>query len=1542
MELPPTPPAPPVTSPPPASAKPRRRWRFLAGFLIFLGGLVGLLAIVVLGAGIWARTDGGRAWILAKLLGLVGPVNGTLTAASLETDLYSRAVVRDITLADSAGATIGHVDSLGVTYRLGGLPGRILLVPTVRIEGLDLTLTQSSAGLDIATLWDDGSPPSGKPWTGVGIDLVFPDVAITDANVRYRQLDDAGTVVGEYGFDAGALVAAVELRGPAVLVRGLELDAPTTLPALGPLSLGSDMRWDPSTLWFERLDAGVGANTTTLAGGIGRLDGEATLGVQIVTLHVDTDSLAPLLGGGALPVTGVFDATGGVAGLLRAPTALLELRTPGGTAHASAALDMRGPRAVWSGSLALDAVALHTFLRDVPAPLVLGGALSVEGRGFGWPDDLDADATYALTSPALPGVDLRAGETLIARGTAHLAKGVVDIPDVRLDGPGMGVAGAATVRILDTSGDARLDTVVLDLARLDRFGAPGGRGRVTFAGTSRFGWAERTGFSAVGDLRGREVGWAEIADAGTVAGPVKATWTPDRGVSVVASLSLEAISSRAAAGYAATSGTVDGTVVIATGGGLSVDAAATIAGVAGPDVTLDSIGVAGSVSRSSAGRLDGSAELVTGPLVAAGIVSDRGVGHVGLSGEVATVKLDLWDGERTVVGVDGEADIGARSARARRLVLSPDPDVTFVGEGVQSGRLVDGGVADVKLRLVADTSVISASGHVRRDGPVNLTVEARDARLDWLAAIWPARFAGYAGRVDLRASMEGRADEPTLYVDVAAVGLTIPDAVTALDLDVQAEGADDRLQVEGLIRSGADALARVTGDLPFSLDLDAPGLVTSEEIDLTILLPAVDSARWNAVLPSVALPVFRGSAELSVSGPVLDPRLKLVAAVSAPGGQRSEWVHVDLDGETADGLFQLRAVVRERLERRAEVDGTIALHIRDVVRSVLGEGPKVDLAEPGTWVGALELDVVPLRLPVQALSTFVAIPATLLGDLSGGLHVSGQARAPRLEGALFLSGGRLGDLPLSPALVSLLPAEGGYQVDANLGFGGPSAATVTGFIPFAPTVVTDLSAELKRPGLSLTFSAADVPLKAVGAAWPTLTAYAGTLGAAGTLTGSLADPVPDITFGLADGDFALDVTGVRYRDAAFTGSLGKDELRVEGLTVRTARTGALATKTRATDRAAEGRVTGAVTAHRVGNRAVFDSEIVFDRAWIVDLPNQVLRTDGQLRLSERDEKFRVVGKLSVVEGQLVVPERFFSGARDLQLDSDIRVIRAGAEPGSEEAVLEEERAAAAEEPLMPTWLDLEVAVDLERNVFLDASLPLEQRLGETLKSFSSIEVSNTQLDGTLLVAVRNGDLSLVGQILPLRGTASVFSVPFELAGETISFTGYDYTEPVLDLEAVHETAEYGSISTHITGTPSSLAIDFSSDNPDLAQEDLLAVLLLGRPPSEMDAGEGEAAGDLIGAALSTFANSVVQNQFTASRAFDVLEVDVTGSVRAGRRVPGTDNMFLLGEYNWNADPIEENIGEVTLEVRLGRAWQFDFTTGTSGISSVGLTRKWRF
>ena len=184
-------------------------------------------------------------------------------------------------------------------------------------------------------------------------------------------------------------------------------------------------------------------------------------------------------------------------------------------------------------------------------------------------------------------------------------------------------------------------------------------------------------------------------------------------------------------------------------------------------------------------------------------------------------------------------------------------------------------------------------------------------------------------------------------------------------------------------------------------------------------------------------------------------------------------------------------------------------------------------------------------------------------------------------------------------------------------------------------------------------------------------------------------------------------------------------------------------------------------------------------------------------------------------------------------------------------------------------------------------------------------------------------------------------MPFQLAGETISFTGRDYTDPVLDLVATHDSGEFGNIITKITGTPSALQLAFSSDNPALAQDDLLSVLLFGRPASELDAADGSGATGLLTSVLTSSALALAKSQVggAAARGFDVFEVGGT-SLEIGRRFG--QNVFVLAKYDWMSLNEKENAVEVTVELRVGRHWQFDLTSGSAAISSVGLSRKWRF
>jgi hypothetical protein len=1535
----------------PGAGRSRPGWgrRILRVLGLGLGGLGLLLFVATVGALIWARSAAGNRVLRDQLLGLLAPPHGTLTADGLETDLFSYLTLTDVVLADESGTVVGRVDTLSATFRLGGLPGKLLLVPTVRVDGIDLTLTDTGDGLDIAHVWDSGGPPSTTPYRGLPVDIVFSDIAITGARVHYRRPPgtgappDGGTASAgpsapsapsaptEWGLDDATITGAVALRGNRVAWTGLTIHAAGTTPALGPLALAADGQWDPTRLWFDGVDLSLGANGATLHGGLGRLDGDATVGIAVDHLHADAPSLTPLFGA-ALPITGAFDATGSVSGRLRAPSAVLDIVTPDGTLTANAGADLHATPATWTATLVPKALGLSSFVTALAdTPTTVSGTVSVDGAGFGWPDDLAATARFALTAPRVGPLT-----NLSAQGNATLADGVVEAPAFTAAADGAALSGGATVRILDESASARVGRVSLDLATLDHFGAPGGHGVVVFDGRVVAGWSAGTRIDADGAVAGSNVGWGDTLRAGAVRGPMQARWSKVDGVWAHGAFGLDTL---ALAPVGAVGARVDGTVTVATGGNVHVEGTGTLTGTTAPQVVADTMDFTGRFDRAGTGRMEADATVTLGRSVLLdGVVSDRGAADVHLRGDTGALTLDLFDGERRVVGVDGEVDLPQRAFRARRLSLAPTPAREWIGEGVQTVRLVDGGVEGLRLRLASGGTLVSAEGAGRRHGMLDLTVRVRDLRLGWLAELFPKKFAGYEGLVTMQASAEGHASHPQLLVDLSAADLVVPGAVRRVDVDLQAVGGDRKLQLQGAIATGGHALASLEGTLPFSLAVDDPGLITTGDLDLHLVLPPSPSSTWNTILPGSPLPELRASADISLTGAVLDPALGVVASVAAPLGQRGEWVRMDLDGTTTDRLFSLHMVGWERLERRAAIDGTVALHLDAFAKNLLAHGPAFDVHDPGAWAGAVALDVVPLRLPIQALSTFLPVPQDLVGDLSGGLHVSGTARAPRVEGALFLANGHMGGAPLSPALVSVVPAERGYHVDASLGFGAGGALSLTGFVPFDPTVDGDIHAELARDGLALDLSANDLPLAVVDGVWPPLEASAGMLRVNGHITGSLLDPVPDIHFGLDDGDFVLATTGVHYSHATVSGQLTHDSVVLDSLSVHTARQLAddalvdILGESGAADGVGAGTISGSMTARREGDHPVFTGALTVRRAWIFDLPDRVLRTDGVLTLANEQGKLRVTGTVSVVTGQFNIPERFFSAGGDLALDADVHVVHGPPKPTDVIATR-----APAGTPF-PDWIDLDVKVALARNLFLEAAVPMEQTLPDVLSTLSTLQVQS-QLDGTVTASIHEGELSLVGEVVPIRGTAQLLGKQFELRGDSISFTGRDYADPVLNLDAVHTTTEYGNINARITGTPSAIAIAFTADDPRLAPEDVFAVLLVGSPTSEIGQGESSGPADQIVALLSAY---VYEHTATAgAAAFDIFEFDATGSLRAGHRLG--DKVFLLLGYNWVVDPAHpKNPVEATLEVQIDRHWQFDVTSGTAGITTIGLNRRWRF
>lgn len=1496
-----------------------RRWFVrvaLAGVFATLA-----LAVAVVAFGAWLRTPDGGAWLLGQLLGLADPPKGDLVVGSLETDLFSGATLRDVSLRDETGRELLAADSVSATWRLGGLPGKLVRVPTVRVAGLRGDVAVTDAGLDLAALWDTGAPaePSG-PWTGLGIDLIVDDLLVEAPHL--------GVTVGaeRYALDDARLAGALSIRGRKVAVTGLSLDAARAAPDLGPIALRGDAWWDGRNAGVEGLTLRAGPQSLAASATLGRLDGDAPIvGLRVSALHLEPDAQP-----WDIPVNGPLDGTLSVDGLVAAPAIVLDAATPGGRVNVVGAVDLRPARPTWSATLQTEDLVVDAVLPDVPADTRVHGIVGVTGMGFGWPDDLDATVTLDA------GADTVAGQgPMHATGRVALSKGVATVADLVVDVPGGRVTLDGEVDVTGARATARVGSARVDLAELAQWGVPGLVGEVVFRGVVEAGWGEETTASAVGDIVGGGVGYGDDVTVTTVAGPVTATWGPGGGT-LVASLDLGRL---IAGANTVASARLDLDARASPAGDLAAAGTLTANELLAEPAALASVEALYDVTLGADGAMGGQIGFTTGAVRADVVTGDRAVGTVTLAGKVVGLDATLSDGGRKVIDAEVAWDLDRSALSGTRLLFAPTVARAWTADRPFTARVVPGGVDDVAVALSSGDARVEVRGGWRPDAVGALSATVERFPLDWLAELRPEEFAGWSGVADARLAVEGDPNRPVLLAEAAVTRLVVPGALRGLDARLVAEGEGEELRVTGELGPADAAFARIGGTLPVRLDPTSPALLTGDPLDVSLLLLPGSLRRLAAPLDGVDLPPWRASGELRVTGTLLDPDVAVIGNAEVPAGEEGDHLRIELDAEVVGDRLRTHVLVRERMERRAEVVGGADVQLAAVARGILGEGPEVDVGNPAAWVGDLDVRVLPLQLPVEVLAAFAGVDGDLRGFLTGGLLVQGPVGAPRVQGGLQLTEGCIGGLLVPRSLFAVVPGEGGYAVDADFGFaeppGGPrpcrggvvgavveetGGLRVSGFVPFDPDLDVALDDQLRLPGLALQVGGAGLPLAVVAAVLPDVRDAGGLLTVEGAVAGSLADPRPDLLVRLRDGRFALGATGVTYEDLTFDLSIDEKAARLDNLLVHTVV---------GEGPAAKGTVTGELTVKRAGN---VDGQLVFDKTWLLNRPDEVLRLrGGDLTFDGKLDALRVRGVVVVSEGRLELGERFFWEASDLQLPPDVVVHRAG---GADAAVV----SAAVDEGLpIPEWLRLSLQVKLERNAHLVATMPMEDLLGEGLAAFTNLGV-DTQLDGDLVIGATDGELSLVGEVLPVRGQATLFGRTFDVREGTIAFTGLDYERPVLDVRAVYDAGQYGEVEAHITGTPDAPGLTLTAaDYP--SPDDALAIVITGMPASELGGSESS-QGQLVGQLLQSLAFSTAKEAGSAIQ-LDLFEIE-SGGWRAGKRIGS--RVFVVIERDWDADDREDSAYTVTVEAQLGVLGDARavFEAGSAGESAASIRWRRRF
>jgi autotransporter translocation and assembly factor TamB len=436
---------------------------------------------------------------------------------------------------------------------------------------------------------------------------------------------------------------------------------------------------------------------------------------------------------------------------------------------------------------------------------------------------------------------------------------------------------------------------------------------------------------------------------------------------------------------------------------------------------------------------------------------------------------------------------------------------------------------------------------------------------------------------------------------------------------------------------------------------------------------------------------------------------------------------------------------------------------------------------------------------------------------------------------------------------------------------------------------------------------------------------AGRVVLAGKVSGSINAPVGDLTMSAKDASFRLQTTDVAYDQVRFNFVLSPDSIRLEQLHLRTSAPGENPNK------GIQGTIDGAVQAQITGTElGRWSGQLSLHRPLISGGDRLVRLSTGQIAFSGTPPDVNVTGALQIEEAKIHLDDRFFRGPVGTTTPSWLHVHRTHSVAQAE--------APAPPPKGIPDWLQLKMGLDLGGNTFLRAQLPLSSSLGSLLGPFAAISL-DTQADGQLDIEVDDGALSITGQVLPVRGTTVIFGKAFQVEDDsTISFTGRDYASPVLALHATYDTRSYGMVEANITGVPEALRVALSStDYP--SQDDVVSLLLVGKPASEMSSGEGASEG-AASAALSMLLTTVGQTlgregEKTAAMiiAPDLLVVG-NQTARVGKRIG--KRLFVEVDLDQTADDQTASYLVLTLEYALGGPWGAEFMHGTAGEDALQL------
>lgn len=859
------------------------------------------------------------------------------------------------------------------------------------------------------------------------------------------------------------------------------------------------------------------------------------------------------------------------------------------------------------------------------------------------------------------------------------------------------------------------------------------------------------------------------------------------------------------------------------------------------------------------------------PLHIGGWPGPGGTVDAALTGSEVTFEAHL-----DMLVASGTADLNTGQALVPDLTLRPVEGWTWKNTQPIALRLVEGGIDDVTLDLVAgEGELIAVNGTIgpRLDADMTLRgIALRTARelLPDVLADLPA----VEGDVAFDGTITGDASAPvltgTVRVDDAKIeGLTRPvDVEGTVRTDPGAGHADLGLSVDG------EPVGTVTAIVPITLDPQGAGLVADGalEAQVDVRPPSLDTLLAlvePSLMPELVAELIEGEGwvEIRVAGTPLAPEATITGEVLG-----------DVEGwrgparATIGGAFTTERVdVRVDLAEDQRPVGSITVGgttgVSDVLEWALADGPSPELDSLATWVGDMEVAVSLKDAPIPDISqALFDIPMEIRGqiDAEGGARVVGNVLTP--YGTVSVHELSVGETSMGHIGAELVAGPTGYDASATLAFAPYPDANGTLLpsglrIDASSPVVFDLHRDPVDWGhapMSVVIGGPGVPIGALRALDPGIREGIGFVTVDGTVSGSPLHPEPDVIlegeglsleyvpFGLLVDEIQLvavaDADGVTVQE--FTAHTWPTHPSVRGFQKRHAH--------------------GLEAELHVGLNGLLPGEVhgtvVLDHAIVSGKPERAVSVSTKTPLTVAGEfpELEIHGELLVERARVSLDQSMSIVELGLntpaeQLDEIVTVVRTIEAPKARPVDRE------------PLWapFHVDVMIDLGHDTLGEVSMAYVDGEGAIGAAVSDINV-HAELEGEIELSLVDGEPHVNGTLDVIEGTARLLGSRMSIDHGEVVFDGQELMNPAFDVFAAMPVTD-ARIDVAITGTLEDPNVHLLSD--DFPNSDMmLAAILTGENPEYMDSAEQATA---MGAAVSgAFINAALEST-------DVVDMEMT-------------------------------------------------------------------